>query len=122
MFKNKAAEISQVLTNYFEGIYTGNIEQLRSSFHPNAFLYGDVKGVEYQKSLADYLEGVQSRKSPSDLGEANRMEIISLEILGEVAVAKLSVPMLGYRYCDFLSLAVVNGEWKMVNKIFTHVE
>ena len=122
MYKDKTAQISNVVSRYFEGIYTGNVDQLTSSFHSNAFLYGDVKGKPYLKSLEDYLDSVQHRKSPAELGEENHMKIISLEILGDVAIAKLHVPMLGYNYYDFLSLAVVKGEWKIVNKIFSHVE
>jgi len=122
MFKTKAEKITEIITSYFEGIYSGNVEQLGSSFHQDAFLYGDIKGSEYAKSLKDYLEGVRNRKSPQELQEENKMEIVSLEILGDISMAKVHVPMLGYNYYDFLSLAVVNGEWKIVNKIFTHVE
>ncbi len=122
MFKTKAEKITETITNYFEGIYSGNVEQLGSSFHQDAFLYGDIKGSEYAKSLKDYLEGVRNRKSPQELQDEKKMEIVSLEIVGDVSIVKVHVPMLGYNYYDFLSLAVVNGEWKIVNKIFTHVD
>lgn len=122
MYQEKANKITEVITNYFEGVYQGNIEQLKSIFHSNTFFYGDIKGSEYFKSLNDYLEGVKNRKSPKELEEENKMEITSLEIMGEVAIAKVHLPMLGYNYYDFLSLTKVDGEWKIVNKIFTHVE
>jgi len=122
MYTDKSEKISAVISNYFEGLYTGNVERLKASFHPTVFLFGDINGKEYLKSLEDYLEGVQTRKSPNELGEENKMKVISLEILGDVAMAKLHVPMLGYNYYDYLSLAVIEGKWKIVNKIFTHVE
>ena len=50
------------------------------------------------------------------------MEILGIEIIGHVATAKVHVPMLGFNYYDFLSFSVVNGTWKIVNKVFTHVE
>lgn len=122
MYQNKAEKINKVISNYWEGIFTGNVEQLRQSFHRQAYLYGDVKGEEYLKSLEEYLDGVAQRKSPSELGEEDRMEVLALEIIGDVAIVKLHAPMLGYNYYDFLSLAVVKGEWKIVNNLLTHVE
>lgn len=122
MYQEKAEKISKVIDNYFEGVYTGNVVLLKSSFHSKTSLYGDINGNEYFKSLNEYLEGVENRKSPKESNEENKMEILSLEIVGDVAIAKVRLPMLGYNYYDFLSLAIVNGEWKIVNKIFTHVE
>lgn len=122
MFAEKSIEIGKVIHNYLEGIYQGDVERLRSSFTDNAQLWGEVKGAEYFKSLENYLESVKNRKSPRELGEVFKMKILSLEIMGNVATAKLHVPMLGYNYYDFLSLRIVEGEWKIVNKLFTHVE
>ena len=122
MYKEKLEKIEQVIKNYWEGIYFGDLQKLGSSFAENAYLYGDVRGVEYMKSLNNYLEGVKDRKSPNDLEESFAMELLGLEIVGNVAIAKLHMPMLGYNYYDFLSLSIVDGEWKIVNKVFTHVE
>jgi len=50
------------------------------------------------------------------------MEILSIEILGNNAIVKAKLPILDYNYLDFLSLAKINEEWKIVNKLFAHVE
>ncbi|MEN7548717.1 nuclear transport factor 2 family protein [Rapidithrix thailandica] len=120
-YKEKANSIEKTLKAYFDGIYNGDVQKLKSTFTHNAYLYGDVKGEVAVKSVEDYLTGVENRKSPKDLGETFQMEILSIEILGKVAMAKLHVPMLGFNYYDLLSLSLVNGEWKIVNKLFTHV-
>ncbi len=108
--------------DYFDGIYYGDVEKLRGSFATPAQLYGDIQGAEYFRTLEGYLEGVASRKSPSELEEEYRMKVIGVEILGNVALVKAHLPMLGFNYYDFLFLSIVNGEWKIVSKIFTHVE
>ena len=110
-----------MVRSYFDGIYNGNVDLLRSSFKENAYIYGDVGGKPYAKSLEEYLGGVISRKSPRELGEPNQMEILGIEILGQVALAKVHLPMLGFNYYDYLSLCVIEGEWKIVNKVFSHV-
>lgn len=122
MYNEKANQIIETINNYFEGIYYGDVSKLKHTFLDNAYLYGDIKGEEYVKHLNDYLDGVQNRKSPHDLGEDFRMEILAIEILGNAAIAKLHVPMLGFNYYDYLSLCFIQKEWKIVNKLFTHVE
>ncbi len=122
MYKKKLKAIETIINNYFEGIFFGDIAKLESCFHENVYLYGDVKGVDYLKSLEEYLEGVRQRKSPKDLNETFKMEIIGIDIIGKIAMVKLHVPMLGYNYYDYLSLSQTNGDWKIVNKVFTHVD
>ena len=122
MYTEKLKAIDTIIRNYFEGIFYGDIAKLASAFHDNVVLYGDIKGVDYSKGLEEYLEGVGQRQSPKDLGETFGMEIIGIDIMGKIAMAKLHLPMLGYNYYDYLSLVQINGEWKIVNKIFTHVD
>lgn len=122
MYNDKANQISKVVKNYLDGVYYGNVKLLQNSFTENAFLFGDIKGDSYKKSLEEYLEGVKARKSPEELEEPYKMEILGIEVMGNVGVAKVHLPMLGFNYYDFLSLCLVDGEWKIVNKVFTHVE
>ena len=122
MYQKEIEAIEQLITNYFQGIFQGNIELLAQCFQDNTLIYGDIKGKDYLKNVPDYLEGVQSRKSPKDLKESFAMKIIGIDIMSKIAMAKLHVPMLGYNYYDYLSLSKINGNWKIVNKIFTHVE
>jgi uncharacterized membrane protein YiaA len=107
--------------NYFNGIYNGDTALLEKTFHPKALIVGDIKGLPYFKTVDQYLEGVKNRKSPNELGEKFKMEIISLEIINHTAVAKVKVPIFEYNYYDQLSLAIVDGKWVIVNKLLTHV-
>ena len=122
MYDRYSNEIKTTISNYFQGIYNGDTEKLARVFHPQALLYGDIKGVPYCKNVADYIDGIKNRKSPKDLDEDFNMKINSIEIIGYNAVVKAHLPMLGFNYYDFLSLNKINGDWKIVNKLFTHVE
>lgn len=121
MYKDESLAIQNTINTYFEGIYQGDINHLKSAFHPEALLFGDINGEPYFKKLDQYLEGVKNRKSPKELGEGFEMEILSIEILGQQAIAKLHVPMLGFNYYDFLSLSKNKSRWVIVNKLFTNV-
>ncbi len=115
-------EVQGLIGIYFDGIYTGDVNKLKSVFHYQAFLFGDIKGESYFKTALEYIDGVQNRKSPKELGEDCGMKITSVELLGDHAIVKAHLPMLGFNYYDFLSLSKVNGDWKIVNKLFSHVE
>ncbi|GGG31935.1 hypothetical protein GCM10011344_36100 [Dokdonia pacifica] len=121
MYKENIKAIENLITHYFEGIFYGDIDTLESCFHNDVYIYGDINGDAYMKSIQAYLNGVKERKSPKDLTENFKMETIGIDIMGNIAMVKLHVPMLGYNYYDYLSLTKINDDWKIVNKIFTHI-
>ena len=121
MYQEHVKDIESLIQDYFHGIFFGDVDKLESCFDEKGFIYGDIKGAAYEKSIEDYLEGVRQRQSPNDLNETFKMNIIGIDIMGNIAMAKLHVPMLGYNYYDYLSLTKVDNDWKIVNKIFTHV-
>lgn len=108
------------IEDYFYGVYEGNLDKLKKAFHPKTILYGDINGEPYLKTLDEYLEGVKNRKSPKELGEEFNMKIINIDFFGNNAIAKLSVPIFGLKYTDYMSLTKINGSWKIVNKLFTN--
>ena len=115
-------QILRVLDDYFQGIYTGEIERLRSAFHPTAVLWGEIKGQPYHKSLEEYLQIVRTRKSPQALGEPFAMQPIAIEVHGNIALARVRCPMLGFDYTDLLSLLYQDERWGIVAKVFTHLD
>lgn len=121
-YTDNATAVSAVLSNYFNGIYNGDTELLRGIFHPTALVVGDINGQPYFKTVDQYLEGVKNRKSPSELNEKFNMEILSIEIINSIAIAKVRVPIFDFNYYDLLSLSKVNGEWIIINKLLTNVK
>ena len=118
---DNAKAVSAVLSNYFKGVFNGDVELLKSTFHPQALVAGDVNGQPYFKSLDQYLDGVKNRKSPFELNEKFKMEILGIEIINSIAIAKAHLPMFEFNYHDLLSLNKINGEWVIVNKLLTNV-
>ncbi|MEO0527169.1 MAG: nuclear transport factor 2 family protein [Bacteroidota bacterium] len=121
MYRENVKEIEQVITNYFEGIFYGAVDKLETCFTNNAIIYGDINGVPYKKNRKEYINGVKNRQSPHELNEVFKMETIGMDIIGNIAMVKVHLPMLGYNYYDYLSLAKIDHDWKIVNKIFSNV-
>lgn len=115
--QNDYETIIGILNQYFDGLYEGDVDKLRAIFHEDAWL----KGNDYRKSRDEWLEAVANRPIPRVEGMAYNFNIKSLEVIGDQAMAKVDVPLLAAHFIDFLSLLKEDGEWKIVNKLFTIV-
>ena len=104
-----------LMHDYFDGLYEGGVKKLRDIFHSDTWL----KGNNYRKTLDEWLEVVANRPIPRDEGMDYNFNIQSLEVIGDQAMAKVDVPLLAAHFIDFLGLLKENGEWKIVNKMFT---
>lgn len=122
-YSQDSAAIAGVLTDaYFKGIYEGNVDLLGSTFYSQALLFGDVKGQAYYKTLAQYLDGVRNRQSPKDSGKPFKGDIIAIEIVNSIAIAKVHVKMYDFNYSELLSFHQMDGRWVIVNKMISDVE
>ena len=117
-----SADIARILTDaYFKGIYEGDVNLLGSTFYPGTLLFGDAAGKPYFKTLAQYLDGVGNRQSPKDSGKPFTGEIISIEIINSIAMAKVRVKMYDFNYFELLSFHQLDGKWVIVNKMISDI-
>lgn len=119
---NPHQQILDLVQVYFQSIFSGDVDRLRSVFHPKAALFGEIKGEPYQKSVDEYLAIVANRQSPQQLGETLRMKAVAVEVAGHIAFVRCHSPMLGFNYTDYLNLVETSGKWLIVSKTFTHID
>lgn len=118
--QTEIAAIRDAVENYyFKGIYEGDVMLLGSIFYPGSFVFGDVKGQPYFKTVDLYLDGVKNRQSPKDSGKPFKGEIINIKVVNSIAIAEVSVKMYDFNYRDFLSFHKIDGKWLIVNKMLT---
>lgn len=113
--------VTELIEDYFRGIYEGNVSLLKQVFDSRVVLFGHVNGEPYEKDLEAYLSGVANRQSPKDLGEACSMHITGIELMGTVGLVRASVPMLGFHYHDLLGVVCKEGQWKIAHKAFANL-
>lgn len=122
-YTTDSAAIAGVLNNtYFKGIYTGDVDLLKTVYFDGTLLFGDVKGQPYYKTLAQYLDGVKNRQSPKDSGKPFSGSIQAIEIINSIAVAKVQVKMYDFNYFELLSFHKFDDKWMIVNKMISDVE
>ncbi len=118
---NNTEAIVSVIDQYFKGIETGDTVLLGQTFHKDALLFGDINGEAYAKTRNEYLSGVANRVSPEKSGQPFEAEILSVDVINSIAVAKLHVRMYAFNYYNFLTLHETEGNWLIINKTLTNV-
>ena len=91
-------------------------------FHADAKVVGYSEDELHVMSITEFANFVASQQpSPRDNGDPIRLDILSIDIAGKTAVAKVRDDYLGMTFLDTLSLLKVDREWTIYNKLF-HVE
>lgn len=115
-------QIRDTIQTYFDCMYESSAEKTHAAFHENAKITGYLQGTLYQMTVGEFADFVSSKQpSPKEQGEAARLEILSIEIAGDTAVALVRDDYLGMTFLDTLSFLKSNDEWRIYNKLF-HVE
>jgi hypothetical protein len=110
------AGVRQALNYYLQGHATGNGENHKKAFHPEAKLFWIRDGQFAQRTSADYIAGASGK--PADDEALRKRSIESIDITGNTAVAKIVLDYPNARITDYMSLLKIGDEWKIVNKIF----
>ena len=114
--------IREVINVYFESMYESSPEKVHRAFHPAAKIVGYLNGELAEMTVAQFADFVASiDPSPAASGADKLLEIISIEIAGQTAVARVRDAYIGSLFLDTLSLVEQNGEWRIYNKLF-HIE
>jgi hypothetical protein len=113
------AGVRAALNHYIQGHATGDGSHARIAFHPNANLYFIRDGKYAERTSADYAAGFSGRPA-ADEGQRKR-RIESVDITGTAAQAKIVLEYPGVTFTDYMTLLKLDGEWKIVAKVF-HAE
>jgi hypothetical protein len=110
--------IAATVQLYIDGSAEGDAAKLSEGFHPSAQMYGAVGEDRYDEPITEYIKLMA--ESPG--GETLRARITSITQAGDAAAA--TVVEDGFwgtmSFVTFLTLARIDGRWRMVNKTFAH--
>jgi hypothetical protein len=105
------------VNHYLAGHATGSPAEFRAAFHPKAMLYWNRDGAFAERTSADYISGASGKPAADEA--RRRRSIESLDVTGNAAMAKVVLDYPSVKFTDYLSLVKADGEWKIVNKIFS---
>ena len=107
--------IAKTVQHYIDGAKSGKGDDMKPGFHKDATIFGyagaDLFGGPIQL-LFDWNDG----NGPATELQAR---IASIDLVNTVATVRLELNNWGgYRYTDLFTLLKVDGEWKIMSKVF----
>ncbi len=108
-------KIAKAVQHYLDGAMSGRGDDMKPAFHKDATIFGYVG--------ADLLAGpIQQLFDWNDVnGPATGLQarIASIDLIGTVATVRLELDnWTGARFTDLFTLLKIDGEWKIMNKVF----
>ena len=104
---------------YFDCMFESSAAKTHQAFHPHAKITGMLNGELQEMSVDDFAGFVENQQpSPKEKGEAARLDVVSLDIAGDTAVARVRDDYLGMTFLDTLSFLKTADSWQIYNKLF----
>ena len=107
--------IAKTVQIYIDGGKSGKGADMKAAFHPEATIFGYV-GAELFAGPIQHLFDWNDQNGPATELQGR---ITSIDLAGTVATVRLELDnWTGHRFTDFFTMLKVNGEWKIMNKVF----
>ena len=113
------AAIRQTVQYYFDGGRNRDSLTLRKAFHPEARMLFAREGKLVVVPIGEYITRVGSESLKPGEVDSTERKVVSVDVVGDAAVAKLELKRPNAALTDYMSLLKVDGRWLIVNKIFT---
>jgi hypothetical protein len=113
--------VRAVVVDYLEGMCWGDEAKLRRAFHPGALQVGHFAATYEFFPLEEFIAWLKGEETEAE-GTPIIAELLSIEVTGTVAVAKLTDTCFGTDFTDYLVMVKdrpdASGRWQIVTKAY----
>ena len=107
--------IAKVVQHYIDGAKSGRGADMKPAFHKDATVFGYI-GTDLFAGPIQQLFDWNDQNGPATGLQAR---IASIDLIGTVATVRLELDnWTGNRFTDLYTMLKVDGEWKIMNKVF----
>ena len=107
--------IARTVQQYVNGGKSGHGADMQPAFHPDATIFGYV-GLDLFAGPIQKLFDWNDQNGPATNLQS---QIINIDIAGTIATVRLELDnWTGRRFTDMFTLLKVDGEWKIISKVF----
>ena len=107
--------IAEAIQPYIDGAKSGKDDDMKPASHKDATVFGYV-GADLFAGPIQQLFAWNDENGPAPELQAR---IASIDLVDTVSTVRLELDnWTGYRYTDLFTLLKVDGEWKIMNKVF----
>ena len=121
-FESADPAIKKLIADYFEVLHFQDMDLFDKVFHKNCVLYSAQGGELSIRPYDVYREAVANRKSPAELGNARRDQVLMFDqVSPTLALVKPQLEMFGGVMQDYLNLVFLDGQWWVMAKMWEKV-
>jgi hypothetical protein len=107
--------IATTMQHYLDGAKTGKGDLMKPAFHADATIFGYV-GPDL---FAGPIQGLFDWNDQNGPAKDIVARIVSIEVVETIAAVRVETDnWTGHRFSDFFTLLKVDGQWKIMNKVF----
>jgi hypothetical protein len=113
--RSECDAIAKTAQHYIDGAKSGRGADMKPTFHAYAMIFGYV-GTDLLAGPIQKLFDFNDQNGPATGLQA---QIANIDIISTIATVRLeSDNWTGHRFTDLFTLLKVDGEWKVMNKVF----
>jgi hypothetical protein len=107
--------ITQVIQLYIDGARSGRSDDMKPAFHEDATIYGHDGPGLFAGPIQKLFDWDDENGPATDL----QAQITSIDLVETIATVRLELDnWTGIRFSDMFTLLKIDGEWKIINKVF----
>jgi len=109
-------DVLSAMEGYVQGLKTGNVDQLKKTFHQDAIMYGHLGNDLSQGSIDNLYTYVEKFGAAPNI----KTNLTVLHKTPTTAIVRIEMEhdAADEDFTDYHSLIKINGEWKVVAKLF----
>lgn len=109
--------VIQAAQAYIDGYRSGDIVGIETAFHPDAIMWG-YSGDELLQGPAIPVFASFFKALGASPNTRSRLDILAIAPTAAVIRVDMENDVMGASFHDFLSLLKIDGQWKIISKIF----
>ena len=107
--------ISDVIQHYIDGAKSGRSDDMKAAFHEDATIFGYVQAGLFAGPIQQFFDWHDENGRATGL----KSRIVSIDLVETVATVRIALgDWRGARFTDLFTLLKVDGDWKIMNKVF----
>lgn len=114
------AAVREVMERYVDAVFRGDVEVLRSLFHPQASMIGYLGDRFLAGTPEPFFADIESHPTMAESGAPFKGRVSAVEVTGRAASAKLEETGFfgALNFINYFHLVDTRGDWKIVSKTF----
>ncbi len=108
-------QIAEVVQHYIDGAKSGRGDDMKPAFHEDATVFGYIGADLFAYPIQNLFAWNDENGPATEL----QARIAAIDVIGTVATVRLELDnWTGDRFTDLFTLLKIDGEWKIMNKVF----